>query len=463
MPSAVSLSEVLAALSYALDLTEGQPAGHTLRACLVGMRLASELGLDPEQQSALYYALLLKDAGCSSNAARMASLFGTDDRVVKPALKTVDWHHALVLAFRTAQVTGRGDGTRGTLADRARHFWRVARGGEVTRQLIQVRCERGAGIARRIGFPEATCGAIRSLDEHWCGLGHPEGLEGAEIPLLARIVNIAQTVEAFHHDHGLARAMRVVRERRGRWFDPTLADLVLGWRWRGDAGWWRALEGPDVEARVRAAEPPDRVRNVDDAGLDEIAFAFAEIIDAKSPYTYQHSARVAQYAEWLGARAGMEGAELQRLRRAALLHDIGKLGVSNRVLDKEGRLDGDEWAQVRRHPMYTQEILQRVRAFAGFARDAALHHEKLDGTGYPWGVGAGELSPAARILCVADIYDALTSDRPYRAALTHEAAMAILREEAGAKLDAAVVREMGARAGAPQRTTTGVESSPQEV
>jgi HD-GYP domain-containing protein (c-di-GMP phosphodiesterase class II) len=444
MHAPVSLSEVLAALSYALDLTEGQPEGHTLRACLVGMRLAGEVGLGAEERSALYYALLLKDAGCSSNAARMASLFGTDDRVVKPTLKTVDWHRALVLAVRTAQVSGRGDGTQGSLLERARHFWRVARGGEVTRQLIQVRCERGAGIARRIGFPEATCGAIRSLDEHWCGLGHPEGLEGDAIPLLARIVNIAQTVEAFHHDHGLARAMRVVRERRERWFDPALADVVLGWRGRGNAEWWRALEGPDVEARVRAAEPPDHVRPVDDAGLDEIAAAFADIIDAKSPYTYQHSSRVAGYAEWLGARGGMDGAGLQRLRRAALLHDIGKLGVSNRVLDKEGRLDGDEWAQVRRHPVHTQEILQRVRAFAGFARDAALHHEKLDGTGYPWGVGGEEMSPAARILCVADIYDALTSDRPYRAALTHEVAMEILRAEAGGKLDAAVVQEMDA-------------------
>src|SRR5688572_17536151 len=121
--ASVSLSEVLGALSHALDLTEGQPMGHTVRSCLIGMRIADELRLDVDQQSALYYALLLKDAGCSSNAARMCALFGSDDGTVKRRMKQVDWHDRLGLAVATARVTAMGDG----VTERARRFLGIAR------------------------------------------------------------------------------------------------------------------------------------------------------------------------------------------------------------------------------------------------------------------------------------------------------------------------------------------------
>ena len=114
----VSLSEVLSALSYALDLTEGAPAGHTMRSCLIGMRLAEEAGIGPAERSALYYAILLKDAGCSSNAGRMAALFGSDDQWVKPRMKMVDWHQRVRLAVTTAMTVGHGR----PIVDRVRQF-----------------------------------------------------------------------------------------------------------------------------------------------------------------------------------------------------------------------------------------------------------------------------------------------------------------------------------------------------
>ena len=424
----IALSEVLAALSYALDLTEGQPDGHTIRTCLIGMRIGQEIGLDVAERTALYYALLLKDAGCSSNAARMASLFGADDRVVKPRMKGVDWHRRAALAARTATTAGIG----GSLRDRARHFMAVASSGEVTRELIQIRCDRGAAIARRLGFPENTCSAIGSLDEHWCGLGYPHGRAGDEIPRLARILNLAQTVEAFQHDKGVAAAMRVVRKRRGTWFEPALVDIVL--RWRDDHAWWRMLESDEAEAAVLAAEPEGEPRIVDDAELDGIARAFADIIDAKSPYTYQHSTRVADYAVATGAVLGYDDARRLHMLRAGLLHDIGKLGVSSRILDKHGPLTPQERKEVEAHPAHTFAILEHVPAFASFARMAALHHEKLDGSGYPWGVTAEQLDRDARVLAVADIYDALTSERPYRPALTRAEALAIIQADRDVKL-----------------------------
>lgn len=427
MSERVSLSEVLSSLSYALDLTEGATAGHTMRTCLIGMRIADEAGVDAAQRSALYYALLLKDAGCSSNAGRMAAMFGSDDQFVKPRMKLVDWHQRVRLAFTTAATVGRGR----SLGARVRHFVAIARSEDMTKDLIQIRCDRGASIARQLGFPAETAEAIRSLDEHWCGLGYARGLAGDDIPLLARIANLAQTVEAFQHRGGARAALRVARQRSGTWFDPRLVRIVDGWK--RDGAWWSLLRS-DVTSAVLAAEPRDRHLEVDDDGLDGVCRAFADIIDAKSPFTFNHSTRVADVARALAAECALDADAQRRIYRAGLLHDIGKLGVSNAILDKNGPMTADERAAMERHPLHTFEILQRVGVFKSFSRMASLHHEKLDGSGYPYGMKGDALDLSSRILVVSDIYDALTSDRPYRAGMSHEKAMEIMERERGTKL-----------------------------
>src|SRR5206468_11615256 len=120
--------------------------------------------------------------------------------------------------------------------------------------------------------------------------------------------------------------------------------------------------------------------------------------------------------------------------RAGLLHDIGKLGVSNLILDKNGPLSPYERERVEQHPRFTLEILQRVSAFTSFALTAALHHEKLDGSGYPWGVNGRGLDLPARILAVADIYDALSSDRPYRTGMDESTITSIMERDRGSRL-----------------------------
>ncbi len=424
----ISLSEVLSALSCALDLTEGAPAGHTMRTCLIGMRLAETIGLDVGQRSALYYALLLKDAGCSSNAGRMAALFGADDQAVKPRMKAVDWHARARLALETARVVAPGHG----LIARARQLVAIARTPGATRELIEIRCDRGASIALQLGFPAETAEAIRSLDEHWCGRGYARGLAAEHIPLLARIANLAQTVEVFHDRGGVAAAHRVVRERSGRWFDPTLARIVL--QWSKDDPWWALLRG-NVAGAVVAAEPSDRAIEVDDDGLDGVARAFADIIDAKSPFTFGHSMRVATMARHVARKCGLDAVEQRRIYRAGLLHDIGKLGVSNLILDKDGPLTDAERERMEQHPRFTLDILERVSAFRGFARIAALHHEKLDGSGYPFGYTAADLDIPERILVVCDVYDALVSDRPYRKGMVEPVITSILERDRGTRLD----------------------------
>jgi len=447
----VPVSEVLAALSHALDMTEGQTRGHSIRTCMIGMRIGEAAGLGADALAELYYALLLKDAGCSSNASRMAALFGSDDQYVKPRLKAVDWHDRRTLAMETWNATAKG----GTLWSRMRHFIGIAKQPAVTRELIASRCERGGNIARRLGFPEGTALAIQSLDEHWNGQGHPQGLKDEAIPQLSRIMNLAQTIEVFvAKDQGSEKtADDVLRSRRGRWFDPSLTDIAR--ELLRDDEWRAGVYSDDSDSRVLQLEHAGSAWEVDDAGLDQIAEAFADIIDAKSPFTYRHSSMVAAYAKATATQMGFDAEGVRQMYRAGLLHDIGKLGVSSRILDKPGPLNNRERAEMREHPRYTWEILKRVRAFEDFAMLAALHHEKLDGSGYPWGRTADDLDMPARILVVSDIYEAITESRAYRTGMTTAQAMQILREQSGLWLDTDAVDALAAAvAGDPIITET---------
>jgi HD-GYP domain-containing protein (c-di-GMP phosphodiesterase class II) len=428
----VRLSEVVGALTYALDITEGLPMGHAARSCAIGMRIAAAIGLPAPRRSALFYALLLKDAGCSVNASRVAELYGADDIEVKRDRKTLDQHRPGELAAHLVRAAAPG---AGPLAKAGRIKALVRHGGEGSRQLTAMRCERGADIARMVGVGEEAAQAIRALDEHWDGSGGPDGLAGDGIPLLGRILCLAQTAEVFHARDGARRACEMARGRAGTWFDPELV-AALG-SFEGDGAFWERLareEEPGVS--VGDFEPEDLRDLADDERLDTIAEAFAKIIDAKSPFTFRHSEGVAEISVGIARQLGYSDRALRDLRRAALLHDVGKLGVSNRILDKPGKLDAEEWRQMRRHPEHTFRILSRVAAFRPLARVAAAHHEKLDGSGYHLGLEADQLPPAARILAVADICEALTADRPYRGPLPLEKVMSILAEDVPDKLDA---------------------------
>jgi HD-GYP domain-containing protein (c-di-GMP phosphodiesterase class II) len=434
-----SLSEVISSLSFALDLTEGQPPGHTMRSCAIGMRLGSEIGLSAAELSSLFYALLLKDAGCSTNAAALAEGFAADDQQVKRAHKFAD----LGNPFSGARYVWRSVAPKGPWLDRVRLFVQIARGQRFeTRELIRIRCERGADIAARLGFPVQTTEAVRALDEHWDGSGHPDGLEGEAIPLLGRIACIAQTAEVYATARGSDHACDVVLLRSGSWFDPRLSTVIAGWR--ADREWWRKLQSAELPAMLAGAEPRDLIRTVNDDGLDQIAEAFAEIIDTKSPYTYRHSSNVAHFARGIASRLQLDKSEQRRIYRAGLLHDVGKLGVSNLILDKPGQLTSDEWQAMRQHPRYTLDILERIRAFEEFARTAALHHERLDGQGYPWRLPGSELDIAARLLAVADVYEALTADRPYRRGLDRSEAFVILERGIGTIFDGDAVAALAA-------------------
>ncbi|MCW6509526.1 HD-GYP domain-containing protein [Lichenifustis flavocetrariae] len=425
----IRLSELLGALSHALDLTEGQPIGHCVRATWIGFHIGQELGLPESLLWELYYTVMMKDLGCSSNAARLCELYLSDDIGLKRDFKTVSDSLPKVLGFVFSHT-----GLKSGLAERFKAVFNILQNGErLVSELIETRCQRGAAIAARLRFPPAVCAGIHALDEHWNGKGRPDRLEGGAIPIYARIALLSQVVDVFHHTAGREAAMAEVRRRTGTWFDPEVSACFE--RVARSDHFWEVLASDSVEDALFDLEPPRDSIAVDDDYLDDIARAFAQVVDSKSPFTSGHSERVAVYADMIAASMGYEPGRRRWLRRAALLHDIGKLGVSNSILDKNGPLDEVEWQAMRNHAKLSETILARVAVFHDMARIGGSHHERLDGKGYPRGLKADEIHPETRIVSVADVFDALTADRPYRSAMPLEKALGILRKDSGTALD----------------------------
>jgi putative nucleotidyltransferase with HDIG domain len=425
----IRLAELLGALSHALDLTEGQPAGHCVRSCWIAMQMADALHLDQTQSWELYYTLLLKDLGCSSNAARICELYLVDDRSFKTDFKRIDGSLPQALRFVLSHT-----GLKSGLAERFRAMIHIFQnGGKISNELIATRCQRGADIARKMRFGENVAQGIAGLDEHWDGAGKPLQLKGHDIPLFSRIALLCQVADVFQMANGPEAARKEIQNRKGTWFDPELV-AVFDHISKGSL-FWDSLNGEDLQELIYEFEPAQHRTLVDDDYLDDIAAGFAEVVDSKSPFTSGHSNRVTLYADMIAEDLGFTYERRRWLKRAALLHDIGKLGVSNTILDKPAKLDAEEWVQMQRHAEYSEKILSRISVFKDLAPIASAHHEKLNGKGYPKGLKGDEIAIESRILAVADIFDALTADRPYRAAMSIDRALAIMAEDVGTALD----------------------------
>eukprot|EP00913_Durusdinium_trenchii_P028391 g26619.t1 len=419
-------------MSVSLDITQGHPQGHSMRTALIGMRIADAIQLPQQDRFALFYSLLLKDLGCSSNAAKIAHLFGGDDHLLKYSIRMIDWTKP---------------------AERIKHCWNhcapegslfqkiKAVAGVITTKpselhdISTIRCDRGAQIARMLQLPEETAQAIYHLDEHWNGQGNPSRLAGSDIPLLSRICCLAQTVEVFYSTSGLDAAYEVAHTRRGKWFDPELVDAMNAFR--TEDPFWQQMSSSNLRVHLGRYEPQDSLLLADDDCLDRVAEAFAAVVDAKSPWTFKHSTRVADIAVGTATVLGCNHEVLRDVRRAALLHDIGKLGVSNSILDKPGKPTDEEFAQIRKHPDFTQQILEQVAAFDRLADVAGAHHERLDGRGYHQRRDGQEIPFISRILTVADVFEAMTARRPYREAMSDEQAFEIMARQIGTSFDPA--------------------------
>ncbi len=425
------MSQILAPLSHALDMTEGQPPGHCVRCCYIGTRLGQQLGMAGEALSDLYYTLLLKDLGCSSNAARICALYLTDDISFKRDFKTIDGSLSSALRFVFSKT-----GLESGLSERFRAIVNIMQnGGDISRELIDTRCQRGAEIAAKMRFSRAVQAGIMALDEHWDGGGKPEGLAGTAIPRAGNIALLAQVLDVFHRGDGRDAAMTEVRRRSGTWFDPDLVSAME--RLARDAGFWADLNDPHIADIVFQLPPAENETPVTEGFLDDVATAFSDVVDAKSPYTADHSGRVTLYTDMIAEEMGLSTRHRRWLRRGALLHDLGKLGVSNQVLDKPAKLDDAEWMMIRHHPTNGARVLSQIDAYADIAPIAHGHHEKLGGGGYPLGLGGEEISLEVRMVTIADVFDALSAERPYRGPIPIADVFEMMRKEVGSAFDGA--------------------------
>jgi putative nucleotidyltransferase with HDIG domain len=437
--SEISLAELLSALSFALDLTEDAIPGHALRSCLLGMRLGKRIGLPASRSNSLYYALLLKDIGCSSNAARLCEIIGGgDEREVKSGVKLEDWTKPHQPRLSTLQLLWRTvHPGSGTLRRTAGILLIGLTQHRNNAEMITLRCDRGASIVRKLGLGDLAAEAVRGLDEHWDGSGYPERRKRFAIPVESRILAVAQHLDVFASKQGRRKALDVLEERSGRWFEPELVRIARSMNDEGTL--WRSAmcDTPESETHRAVLElAPDGIESLKARDIDLICEAFADVVDAKSTFTFRHSLGVTETAARMARGLGLDKERVRMVHRAALLHDLGKLRVPNSILDKSGPLDAMEWQAIREHPRLTREILSRIGPFAGIAWVAGAHHERLDGSGYPDRLTAKDLNTESRIIAVADVFSALTEDRPYRKGLAPDKALEIVSREAPHRLDA---------------------------
>ena len=438
----VRVAELVATLSYAADLGLGQPLAHCMRQTAIALRLADLAGASDREREATYYLGLMINAYCHADAAEQARWFGDDIAFKAAAYDMFGMNSAQVAAFMVRRLVSHG----GAL-DRARRLTEFPRSGwkEVTDFLV-THARLVSGFAQQIGLDEVAVESFRQAYEQWDGKGVPDGRRGEDLTLPARLVQLAGPVEVYARRYNVDAARAAVRRHRGANFDPAIVDLFC-------AHASEVLDGLDEASEWDAildAEPA-LSRWATGAELDTILEAMADLADLKSPHFAGHSRGVANLAAAAAGLWGLSEPEISALRRAGLIHDLGRLGVSNAIWDKHGPLTGPETEHVRIHPYLTERMLAGVTALAASREIAGRHHERLDGSGYPRGLTGAQLRPPDRLLAAADAYHAMTEPRPHREPLTpDEAAREITAEVKAGRLDGGAVDAVLAAAGRPR-------------
>jgi HD-GYP domain-containing protein (c-di-GMP phosphodiesterase class II) len=456
----VRLAEIVALLSLGTDLGLGQPIEHMIRACLIALRMAESLKLAEAERRVLYYSGLLAWVGCHTDAYEQARWLG-DDLTVKG-----DGHYGFdfgrttdVAAFMVRHI---GGARRPLLARVRAGVGFLKDGRRALASMAENHYRATDEMAERLGLGDDVRASLKQSFERWDGKG-AFGLKGEHILISSRLINLADVVEVFRRTAGVEAAVAIARKRSGTHFDPALVDLFCEQAHALFAG----LEETTTWDAVIAAEP-SLAPVVREDELDGVLDALGSFAELKSPWTLGHARGIADLAAAAGRGYGLAEADVTDLRGAALLHDIGALGVSNEIWDKPGVLTASEWERVRLHPYLTQRMLASSAALAPLGEIAVLHHERLDGSGYPRGLRGDAIGPAGRILAAADVYRAMIEPRPHRPALAPEPAATELRAEVAAgRLDgdavAAVLRAEGHRVPRKREYPAGLTAREVEV
>jgi HD-GYP domain-containing protein (c-di-GMP phosphodiesterase class II) len=438
--SGLRLAELIGSMSLAVDLGLGQPTEHVIRSSLIGLRIAERLGMNEDERAAVYYAALIAWVGCHADSHEQARWF-SDDIALRRDMHEVDLVGLEAIGFLLSHLgAGKGAVQRARLAAAF-----IAHGRQWMVLMQPTHCLVAGELAERLGLGAGVSEPLQEAFERWDGKGTPRQLQGEQLSRAARIVQLASIVEVHHRNDGVDAAIEVAQKRRATQFDPALVDLFCSHA----ADILSDLDAATNWNDVIDAEPALRPV-LSSTELDGALDAVADFADLKSPYTAGHSKAVAEVASAAAEIYGLPARDADLLRRAGLVHGLGRLGVSNAIWDKPGPLTPTELERVRLHPYLTERVLAAAPGLAGLGALAGQQSERLDGSGYPRGLTGLALEPAARILAVATVYCALREPRPHRAELTSDEAEVELRGEVrSGRLDGdavnAVLRAAGHR------------------
>jgi len=412
---ALTAAELAIAFSQGLDLGEGKNVGHAQRVCYIATALADALALDPAKRAGVFFAGLLHDAGVTPAGAELCRIAGVDESSIfgpSPLRERDEDRADLVFADRTA-----------------------------IQEAIERHTSLGADVVRSLDLSDEAAVAVSAHHEHWDGSGYPEKLSGEAIPIEGRIVAVADVAEALIAEQFSSLVARrhfhaSIMQFSGAQLDPRIVTSLLDLA-KSDE-FWLGLYSEDLAATLTSLRATGDTRKSRKRVL-RFAEVFADLSDAKGGHTAGHARRTAAHAERLAEAVGFDAGHIEMLCIGALLHNVGLLGVPARVMSKPDILSVTEMQLMRQHPANSEMILQELPGFEEVSVWIARHHERPDGKGYPEMLSGDDIPMESRILAIADVYDALTSDRPQRGAISPEDAKQILLSGAGTQLDPELV------------------------
>jgi len=417
-PAQVRLAELVATISLGTDLGLGQPMEHVIRQTIIALRLADLLGLREDERVVVYYSGLLAWVGCHTDAYEQAKWFGDDIAMKRDAMFAGEGPSDL------ARFLVRRLGSGGSVVDRVRTTVSFPVGGlRWFSSILESHWKATDALAEQLGLGDDVRRSLMESYERWDGRG-VAGRKGEDILLTSRIVYLADVVAAFERLGGQDAAVSMAGERSGRQFDPALVDLFR-------TNSTEVLDGLEQDSHwdVVLRSEPGLARTVPESELDPVLAAIGDFADLKSPYFIGHSRTVSGLASRAAISLGLSVEEATRVRRAGLVHDLGRLGVSNGIWDKKTRLTVSERERIRTHPYLTERMLSFSPKLAELGAVAVAHHERLDGSGYPRSLSGIQISMPARVLAAADRYACLAEARPYRPAADPDAAARDLRHD----------------------------------
>ncbi len=420
------MAELMAALSVATDLGMGQPLEFAMRSCITAVRLGEKLGFNDEDLRAVYYQSLLRYIGCNAETYLLAAVFGDEltfrTNVIHADQTSLNYMRQVVEAIRSANSNMGPLGILQSVASgliEARQF---------TEGFFSGHCEVAERLAQRLFLEPKIVHGIKQVYARWDGKGIP-AIKGEEIAPGMLVVSLAQDAVFIAQLDGVDSSIRLIQQRKGSMYAPKHVEAF--------ARHAKELLNDNSESweTVLNMEPGEK-QYLTEAGFESACEAIADFTDIKSPYLLGHSSGIARTAESAARKAGLSEAAISEVRRAALLHDIGRVGVSAGIWGKRNPLIVSEWEKIHLHPYYTERVFSRSEKLSPLGKLASTHHERLDGSGYHRGATSTMLTQAAKILAASDVYHAMLEARPHRPALeVDEASEKLLNEARAGRLD----------------------------